>query len=121
MRNDPIGITPVTNGSNQSNGWGPGWQQFGNNIRNSLNGSKPVQTQNNRLTQAANLVSIPTLVEAPFIYVTIGKYTFGLPSKIKGSRGQIIIDYPNFMNSLTVTKVNGEVNTYQLRMTYQIK
>lgn len=25
------------------------------------------------------------------------------------------------MNSLTVTKVNGEVNTYQLRMTYQIK
>lgn len=68
----------------------------------------------------ANLVSIPTLVESPFVYVTIGKYTFGLPSKINNENG-FIIDYPNFMNSLTVVKVNGEVNTYQLRMTYQIR
>ena len=68
----------------------------------------------------ANLVSTPTLVESPFIYVTIGKYTFGLPSKIKSNFG-VRIDFPNFMNSLTVVKVNGEVNTYQLRMTYQIK
>ena len=53
--------------------------------------------------------------------MTIGKYTFGLPTKTKTGTGGMIIDYPNFMNSLTVVKVNGEVNTYQLRMTYQIK
>lgn len=68
----------------------------------------------------ANLISFPTLVESPFIYVTIGNYTFGLPSKT-GSFGGFKIDYPNFMQSLTVVKVNGEVNTYQLRMVYQIK
>ena len=79
------------------------------------------QTQNNRLTKVANLVSIPTLVESPFIYVTIGKYTFGLPTKIGNALSWRTIDFPNFMNSLTVVKVNGEVNTYQLRMVYQIK
>jgi len=67
------------------------------------------------------LVSIPTLVESPFIYVTIGGYTFGLPSKIGDPTGFYTIDFPNFMNSLTVVKVNGEVNTYQLKMVYQIK
>ena len=59
----------------------------------------------------ANLVSIPTLVEAPFIYVTIAGHTFGLPSK-KGQGLALTIEFPNFMNSLTVVKVNGEVNTY---------
>ena len=68
----------------------------------------------------ANLISFATLVESPFIYITIGKYTFGLPSKIRNDQG-MRIDFPNFMNSLTVVKVNGEVNTYQLRMVYQIR
>lgn len=87
---------------------------------------KTTETQTSKSNRSskenyANLISIPTLVESPFIYVTIGKYTFGLPTKTKTGDGGMIVDYPNFMNSLTVVKVNGEVNTYQLRMTYQIK
>lgn len=69
-------------------------------------------------TKYANLVSIPTLVEAPFIYCTIGKYTFGLPSKINRGDGSYSIDFPNFMQSLSVVKVNGQINTYQLRIVY---
>ena len=76
-------------------------------FKRALTQSKPVQTNKNSLTNAANLLSIPTLVEAPFIYVTIGEYTFGLPSKTRTGDNGFIIDYPNFMNSLTVVKVNG--------------
>lgn len=32
--------------------------------------------------KTANLVSVPTLVESPFVIVTIGNYTFGQASKI---------------------------------------
>lgn len=68
----------------------------------------------------ANLVSIPTLVESPFIIVTIAGHTFGMAYK-SGEGLALTIEFPNFMQSLTVVKVNGEVNTYNLRMVYQIK
>ena len=68
----------------------------------------------------ANLVSVPTLVEAPFIIANIGGVTFGSYSgKAVGSA--VKVTYPNFMESLTITKVNGTVNTYSLNFTHQVR
>jgi len=72
----------------------------------------------------ANLVSIPTLVEAPFIIANIGGYTFGsyIGSKSSNSYGAAVkVTYPNFMESMSITKVNGTVNTYTLNFSYQVR
>lgn len=76
-----------------------------------------------------NLISSSTRLETPFILVTIAGVSFGVYSK----RAKIIIDsnpttarsiiatYPNFIKSLTINKINGVVNTYNLVLTYAIK
>lgn len=65
-----------------------------------------------------SLVSIPTLVQSPFIIVTIGGVTFGSYSE-SGYGGKVT--YPNFMKSISITKVNGTVNTYTLSFQYQVR
>lgn len=67
---------------------------------------------------AKSLVSIPTLVQSPFIIVTIGGVTFGSYSE-SGYGGKVT--YPNFMKSISITKVNGTVNTYTLSFQYQVR
>lgn len=67
---------------------------------------------------AKNLTSIPTLVQSPFIIVTIGRVTFGSYTG-NGYSGKVT--YPNFMKSMSVVKVNGTVNTYTLNFQYQVK
>ncbi|MBR3598848.1 MAG: hypothetical protein IKL53_03120 [Lachnospiraceae bacterium] len=72
----------------------------------------------------ANLVSVPTLVESPFIVVTIGGYTFG--SYIEGGQYNLNgihsnVDFPNYMKSLEITKVNGTVNSYTLVFEYHVE
>jgi hypothetical protein len=66
-----------------------------------------------------DLLSYPSLVESPFIIVEIGGYTFGsydnTDSKLGGK-----VTYPNFMSQINIVKVNGQVNTYTIRMIYQI-
>ena len=70
-------------------------------------------------TQAASLISTPTLVESPFIIVKIGEYTFGnVDKRISGNN--LHVTFPNYIQSLSVTKVNGEVNTYTLVLQYAI-
>ena len=68
------------------------------------------------------LISTPTRVEAPFIIVTIGKYTFGNCSGFSNpTKSSVIkVTYPNYMDSLNIIKINGAVNTYTLKMTYAI-
>lgn len=69
------------------------------------------------------LNSVPTLVESPFIIVTIGKYTLGsyTGDKTTASLGMLAqVNFPNFVNSLNITKVNGTVNTYTIGIVYQI-
>ena len=73
-----------------------------------------------------DLLSTTNRVESPFIIVKIGQYSFGGFNKgkvgTKSTDGYYITDnYPNFVNSLTVQKVNGAVNQYVLGMTYAIK
>lgn len=68
------------------------------------------------MAKAANLVSIPTLVQSPFIIANIGGVTFGTFSDNYRTNAT----YPNYMESMSVTKVNGTVNTYTLNFHYQV-
>lgn len=64
----------------------------------------------------ADLLSYPALVETPYITVEIAGVTFGLYQK----RGNAIT-FPNFVKSLNIVKINGQLNTYSLKLTYQIQ
>ena len=70
------------------------------------------------------LLSTPTWVESPFIEVKIGDYTFGSFTR-EGTPERILsearVTYPNYMDSLKITKVNGAINQYVLSMSYQIQ
>lgn len=72
---------------------------------------------------SANLVSIPTLVESPFIIAEIGGIEFGSFTSAGSSAYGLLSDaiYPNFMKSMTINKVNGTVNTYSINFTYQVQ
>lgn len=63
-----------------------------------------------------SLLSSPAFVQTPVVHVQIGEYTFGVFKKdSKGYR-----QYPNYIQSLEVTKINGQVNTYSLVINYPI-
>jgi hypothetical protein len=75
-----------------------------------------------------SLLSSQARIQVPWIKVTIGDYTFGIfDEKTKawgktntGFYSQFSIQYPQYINSLQVTKVNGQVNTYVLSINYPI-
>lgn len=65
---------------------------------------------------ALSLISTTALVQTPYIKVTIGKYDFGCyNSTAIGSK-----KYPNYIKSLQVVKINGQVNQYELHIDYPI-
>lgn len=77
---------------------------------------------------STNLLSTTSRVETPFISITVGDYVFG----IFNQSSEKIIDnnkvftkvnkiFPNYMKSLSVTKINGQVNTYTINMEYTIR
>ena len=70
-----------------------------------------------------DLLSTSNFVEAPFIIATFGEYTFGSYTS-KASKAVLgmtnRVTYPDTMKSLEVTKINGQVNTYTLKMVYPI-
>lgn len=74
-----------------------------------------------------NLLNTTSRVETPFIKVTIGTYTFGKYDNrtVRGIDSQGVykynkIQYPNYIQSLSITKINGKVNTYSLVLKYPI-
>lgn len=74
-----------------------------------------------------SLLSSNARISAPFIKVTIGDYTFGVFSRNERaliSKGDYYkaydVKYPNYIKSLTVTKINGQVNQYTLIIVYPI-
>jgi hypothetical protein len=77
---------------------------------------------------SVNLLGFTTRVETPFVKVTIGDYTFGVFENQDLRRGidefgvfkLQKIKYPNFIQSLNITKINGRVNRYTLVMEYAI-
>lgn len=74
----------------------------------------------------ANLKLLSSLsrVETPFIKVIFGDYVFGVVQKtnIVIDENQIIkgITYPNYIQSLDITKINGVVNKYNLNFVYAV-
>lgn len=76
---------------------------------------------------ALNILSGTSRVEVPFIVVQIGDYTFGMYDKAKVNLERegkyyaaIKITYPNYMESLQIAKVNGNLNSYTLTLVYPI-
>lgn len=70
------------------------------------------------------LLTTPTLVESPFIEAKIGNYTFGSYTRrgtVEREYSEQRVTYPNYMESLNITKTNGAVNQYVLNMRYQIQ
>lgn len=79
------------------------------------------ETPNNISRQrTTGLLSTRTFVESPFIIVEIGQYTFGTYSYRK-TENTVRVNYPNYMNSINIIKVNGTVNQYTINMVYQIE
>ena len=70
-------------------------------------------------TKSTGLLTYPSLVEAPFIKLQVGDYTFGSYNAVQ-SGSTVKVQYPNYITGLQVTKVNGSVNQYTINMVYQI-
>ena len=75
-----------------------------------------------------SLLSSQARIQVPWIKVTIGDYTFGIFDETTKSWGKdqagfyqpFSIQYPQYIQSLEVTKINGQVNTYVLTINYPI-
>ena len=75
-----------------------------------------------------SLLSSQARIQVPWVKVTIGEYTFGIfddKTKAwgKGNAGfytPFSIQYPQYIDSLEVTKINGQVNKYTLSISYPI-
>lgn len=74
-----------------------------------------------RRTQGAKLLSYPSLVEAPFVILKVGDYSFGTYEKSGKLSSKLNVQYPNFIDSLRIQKVNGTVNQYTIKLVYQIE
>lgn len=76
------------------------------------------------MAETKKLLSASSLVESPFIILTIGEYTFGTyygkKSVVSSYGNGVRVQYPNYMRSLNVIKINGAINTYTINMEYQI-
>lgn len=60
-----------------------------------------------------NLLSTTSRVETPFVSVKVGDYELGVFNKESGNAmytGSMKYYYPNYIDNLTVTKINGTVN-----------
>ena len=79
--------------------------------------------------QRKTLLSSQARIQVPWVKVTIGAYTFGIFTKstrkeAKDDQGfykAYNIQYPNLVQGLTITKINGQVNQYSLSIIYPIR
>lgn len=75
-----------------------------------------------------SLLSSGARVQVPWIKVTIGNYTFGVYSRVGIEKkndndfyqSTYHVQYPNFVQSLDITKINGQVNQYTLSLSYPV-
>ena len=81
------------------------------------------------MKEKLSLLSSATRVQTPWIKVVIGSYTFGVfnkaESKSKDNEGfykaAFNVQYPNFIQSLDITKINGRINQYTLSIVYPVR
>lgn len=73
-----------------------------------------------------SLLSDTVRVSAPFVKVDIGGYTFGVYEERERAIGKngiwrnVSAKFPNYIQSLNISKINGTVNTYKLNFRYPI-
>ena len=75
-----------------------------------------------------SLLSSSARVQAPWVKVSIGNYTFGVFSKTKSQHKDddgfyytnLNVQYPNYIQRLDITKINGQVNQYKLSLIYPV-
>ena len=79
------------------------------------------------MAREISLLQNPIRVSTPFVKVVIGDYTFGVfkeSEEVKKDNNGIYrihsFQYPNYIQGLTVVKINGKVNTYELLIKYPI-
>jgi len=80
------------------------------------------------LNREKSLLSSQARIQVPWVKVTIGDYTFGIfDEKTKewgkntaGFYEPFSIKYPQYIKSLEVMKINGQVNKYTLQIDYPV-
>jgi hypothetical protein len=82
------------------------------------------------LNRNKSLLSSQARIQVPWVKVTIGDYTFGVfddkTKKWNTSQGFYLdgsdfdVKYPNYIQSLEVQKINGQVNKYALSISYPV-
>ncbi len=75
-----------------------------------------------------SLLSSAALIQVPWVRISIGEFTFGVFSKTKtktknseGFYSAYNVQYPNYIQSLTIKKINGQVNQYTLSIRYPVR
>ena len=76
-----------------------------------------------------SLLSSQARVQAPWIKVTIGNFTFGVFDKKtrarskddKGFYTSYNVQYPSYVQKLNIIKINGQVNQYTLSIVYPVR
>ena len=79
-------------------------------------------------TKNISLLTSNARIQTPWIKVVIGTYTFGVYSRhnknTKDNNGFYTttssVQYPNYVKSLNISKVNGQVNQYTLILDYPV-
>lgn len=75
-----------------------------------------------------SLLSSSARIQAPWVKVSIGSYTFGVFNKTESRHlddegfyyTNYNVQYPNYVQRLEITKINGQVNQYTLSLTYPV-
>jgi hypothetical protein len=82
------------------------------------------------MANTRSLLSSQARIQAPWIKVQIGDYTFGVFDKKTQLQydqdtfsfyKSFGLEYPNYIQSLNIIKINGQVNQYTLTIIYPIK
>lgn len=74
-----------------------------------------------------SLLASGARIQAPWIKVTLGKYTFGVfgernvKKDAKGMYTSYGVQYPSYVKSLNIVKINGQVNQYTLALEYPVR
>ena len=82
------------------------------------------------MSNTRSLLSNQARIQAPWIKVQLGNYSFGVfdrKTKLKFDADTLTfsenfsVTYPNYIQSLNIVKINGQVNQYTLTIIYPIR
>lgn len=82
------------------------------------------------MANTRSLLSSQARIQAPWIKVKIGEYSFGVFDRKTKKRldtdtfllyESFGIEYPNYIQSLNIIKINGQVNQYTLTIIYPVR